>query len=69
MIQKALFEIKTKTLILNFKLNQACIPSIHCTYLVPSSGSLDNYCCRTQPMVDFYPNPLVLHDGTLSIYS
>jgi hypothetical protein len=34
MIEKAWFGIKIKTLILNFKLNQACIPSIHCRYMV-----------------------------------
>jgi hypothetical protein len=33
MIQKAWFELKIKTLNLNFKLNQARIPSIHCRYM------------------------------------
>jgi hypothetical protein len=34
MLQMAWSEIKIKTLNLNFKLNQACIPSIHCRYMV-----------------------------------
>jgi hypothetical protein len=34
MAQMAWFEIKKKTLNLNFKLNQALIPSNHCRYML-----------------------------------